>query len=478
MHLRLFKLATTLLALLVLSVITSSGLANTAKLNKRLAGGAIVGNFTESPFVISLLVTMWLTNGSSVVFQCGGAILSADYFLTSAACVYNKNISSYSNVSDTTVYYGSASSSKGSSTTASKYKYFSLTSTPDLDGYIDDFVIGKVSSPFVFGPNVQPIKLSSSHVPDNTTVTTFGWGMAARKGNTASTLNYGIVKVAPDAQCKAASVNMPGTYSDRDSGRFICTSNTQGIGVCGGDTGSPLIYKEQGKYVLLGLTSFRDWSDSRTMAECGEANTWDFYIRPAYWIDGIAQFTGLNKNDFVAPVVAVDGVNNGGGGLSTGAVIGISLGSAAFIIISFVVYWFCIRKKPKPEEGVLLEDKPQIPFPVPSPPPPPRPSMHGETLYYQPVQYINQPRLGIYVPPTGYVPSTYVTSPTVMSPVESYYNGVNTTTAVYTNPYAVMHSLPPTYSMAVNPPTNATHDHGFRVATSAVNTPPTNAAPS
>ncbi|KAI8867293.1 trypsin-like serine protease [Ramicandelaber brevisporus] len=485
-------------ALVALSSTFSSGTAHLANamsktdmeaalINPRITGGVKVSNIAEYPFMLSLRVRMRYTDGTSEVTQCSGAILTQDYFLTTASCMYNYNMSSFSNVSDTTVYYGStAFSGSGKSTTVTKGMFIGITDFPDLVGYTNDLVIGQVGQPFEFGSDVQPIKVASSQVPDNMTATILGWGSTAIALSTATALNYGTVSIAPDSQCKAASTNKPGSYSDRNTGRLVCTGNTPGVALCKGDVGNPLVYKENGKYVLLGLASFRDWNDARTRTECGDSNTWDYYTRAAFWADAISQRTKLNKDDFMAPAIDNGNGNKGGSsgssnsGLSTGAIIGIAVGGGvALIVIIFLLYWFCIKKKPA--QPTLIGEKEAHQYDPAAP-----------QVVYQPVLYVEQPVAGVYDPATGLVSNAYTTGPVVV-PAENYYDGaygtvssagaidISGTSGAYHNPYAtyagpsvtVDTSAPP-YSYAVATSESPYGNNGIPVSstTTATTAPP------
>lgn len=109
---------------------------------------------------------------------------------------------------------------------------------PDYNPYefTNDIAVVILAEDIEFNEKVQPIKVSTSPVPDNEKVTSAGWGYTTYNGEISNDLHWMSQTVVNAEECAEAS---PG---ETITGK-ICALDTAGNGqsVCFGDTGGPLV---------------------------------------------------------------------------------------------------------------------------------------------------------------------------------------------------------------------------------------------
>ncbi|BFY97560.1 hypothetical protein BsWGS_00600 [Bradybaena similaris] len=80
--------------------------------------------------------------------------------------------------------------------------------------------------------------------------TTKGWGCTARGGGPAHQAQQIDLPIYPDSHCTSF-------YSVDSLQKRLCAGfRNRGVGVCRGDSGSPLVCKRRGQYTLAGIVSF------------------------------------------------------------------------------------------------------------------------------------------------------------------------------------------------------------------------------
>ncbi|XP_022905889.1 chymotrypsin-1-like [Onthophagus taurus] len=221
----------------------------------RVVGGAnaAAGQF---PYQISL-------RGASGSHTCGGSILSANWILTAAHCVYGGSASSYTVVT-------------GSTTLNSGGDRYSVSRIIAHSGYNpntvqNDIAVLQVSSPIQFNNNVQAIEPDSTVIGAGDCIIS-GWGTTSYPGSVPNNLQFLALKTITNTQCQSAW----GSNSVFDSN--ICTLTKSGEGVCHGDSGGPLA--ANGKQigivswgnpcargtpdVFTRVSSFIDWINTNT----------------------------------------------------------------------------------------------------------------------------------------------------------------------------------------------------------------------
>jgi len=229
----------------------------------RIVGGSEVNPKYKLPY--QALISPCSADGNC--FLCGGTIVNKRYIVTAAHCLYS----------------GPTANSKMTIAGGSKYRVmvgehnkcdfddgvnqFLLASVvhehpdfkidaPDVN---NDIAVLKMAQDLPFSDKVAPACLPTDAAKDYSgkASTISGWG-----GTKANSVDNPVVQ--PD-QCalKEGIVEVLATSNSKCSDFLgVSASTTQlcawadGIDACQGDSGGPLTVAENGKYVLLGVTSF------------------------------------------------------------------------------------------------------------------------------------------------------------------------------------------------------------------------------
>ena len=231
-----------------------------------ITGGLQVA-ITEVPYHVNIQ-----SNGNH---RSGGVIINDRFVLTSAHSVW------WDSANDLTVVAGT-NLRNGQGANRQQFNVVRIIRHPSRDGNFDyDYALIEISGRFTFNNFVQPIELiraaGNSAEAIGNTVKVSGWGWTvpdiAAGSNTLQAVNVSIISnTTADTQLNTSFPGHPPITS-----RMIATdgaSNTNRLGVCHGDEGGPLVYKQPGQPdVLVGITS---WHTIRCL---GGANSPSFYSR-------------------------------------------------------------------------------------------------------------------------------------------------------------------------------------------------------
>ncbi|XP_076181198.1 uncharacterized protein LOC143153663, partial [Ptiloglossa arizonensis] len=169
--------------------------------------------------------------------NCGGSILSNYHILTAAHCakIFEKHIDQAS------VASGSIYLNRG----GNRYRVAAVYIHPGY--YTDhdkDIAIMKLTEPINFNNNQQSIALPTARPPENVYAVVSGYGyVSSPPSHISNTLRYLDLKIIEFNRCKR--------FYYPDLTTAICTLDGENIGICSGDSGSPLVYNNQ----VVGLVS-------------------------------------------------------------------------------------------------------------------------------------------------------------------------------------------------------------------------------
>ncbi|XP_078052124.1 transmembrane protease serine 9-like [Augochlora pura] len=162
---------------------------------------------------------------------CGGAILDAHNILTAAHCVKAANQNDIKNV---TIVTGTTSRTQGGDT----FPVAAMISDPGYESDPDkDVAIVKLAKPITFNKLQSPISMATSRPPEEQLAVISGWGgITPPPVQPPEVLQYQTVRMIKFSDCQEV-------FSDITTA--ICTNNGVNVGVCSGDSGSPLVWNNQ-----------------------------------------------------------------------------------------------------------------------------------------------------------------------------------------------------------------------------------------
>nr|XP_049700491.1 LOW QUALITY PROTEIN: collagenase-like [Helicoverpa armigera] len=210
--------------------------------SSRIIGGSSTTIFSV-PYQAGLILRISIF--SSV---CGGTLISDSRVLTAAHCYNDGN----SIVSSMQVILGSSMLFSG----GTRIDTNDIVLNPGYNPWIAANDIAVIRIPRVsFSLAIQPVILpSGSEVNLNyagNTATASGYGIT-RDGDSVGllqTINSVNLQVITNAVCA-------NSYGNVIQSHHLCTSGAGRVGVCGGDTGGPLVTTVNGRRILIGVSSF------------------------------------------------------------------------------------------------------------------------------------------------------------------------------------------------------------------------------
>ncbi|XP_073946333.1 brachyurin-like [Choristoneura fumiferana] len=212
----------------------------------RIVGGSFASE-NEHPYLAGLLIDLV---GTSAVSVCGASLLSANRLVGAAHCWYDGTWQAFRY----TVVLGTLTLFSGGTRVATDQVV--VFNTWDPVTYTHDIAMIYLPIDVVFSASIAPIAL-----PEGIELfMTFDGetGVAAGYGRT-SDQQLGIQQTASVSH---VALRIVSTFYCRSVFGFtvtewnMCTDGLGGVGVCGGDTGGPLVVYSHGRSVLVGVTSF------------------------------------------------------------------------------------------------------------------------------------------------------------------------------------------------------------------------------
>ncbi|XP_031836638.1 trypsin-4-like [Nomia melanderi] len=201
----------------------------------RIIGGSST-TINQYPYQVSIHF-----NGKLI---CGGSIISPDWVLTAAHCVYGYNPSSFTIRTKSTYGY-----QDGTLITGIQRIYTHDYYDDETDEY--DAALIKLPSPIKVDANARPIGLPSpgSSVPTGSVAVVTGWGYTSVGGSTPSKLQVLNAPVVDQNTCKKIYATK---YKEVTKAMLCAGTMVGGQDTCQGDSGGPLVYKD----VQIGIVSW------------------------------------------------------------------------------------------------------------------------------------------------------------------------------------------------------------------------------
>lgn len=282
-------------------------------------GDRVVGGTAAAegawPFQVALLTPDYLGDDPATQLDaqfCGGSLISAEWVLTAAHCLYN-----YGEAVDpksVVVLVGATALVGGERIPAAEVI---VHENYDPQSFDNDVGLIKLSRPATQGP----IAMTNSDVRSGAAMVT-GWGKMA-DGGFPDTLMQADLELFPNEACNAgikeiyardlklvlsdygrrmriteqgideATKLIAGTMRDPLTSNMICAGIPDGArDACNGDSGGPLFAIADGKPVQVGIVSWGEGPLDSNIA-CGHENAYGVYTRVSSVRDWIAGKTGV-----------------------------------------------------------------------------------------------------------------------------------------------------------------------------------------
>lgn len=176
--------------------------------------------------------------------SCGGVIINQNWAISAAHCTSSGSPSGLSLV---------AGAHRRSSPPASEQSRNVLRVINHEDytnplRYSNDITLLQFDAPLTFDQNVRPACSPRTVDYAGNTVTISGWGTTFSGGSVTDELRYTNVQVQTNAAC---SQSYPGSIDNS----MICAA-ASGRDTCQGDSGGPMAYNNNGRFEVIGLTSW------------------------------------------------------------------------------------------------------------------------------------------------------------------------------------------------------------------------------
>ncbi|XP_063362908.1 trypsin CFT-1-like [Cydia amplana] len=218
---------------------------------QRIVGGTPT-TVEEYPYMSNMQYGWW---GIWWDQACGGSLINSQSIVSAAHCYFGDR------ATDWRVRLGtSQASSGGIEYTVSQLIVHAGYSSSTLD---NDVAIVRLATPAVFSNSVAAVSIAGPNyiLPDNTQVTTIGWGTLSSGGSAPQQLQHVDIYVINMDFCKeryAYLKSLPGFQNWPDvTDNMLCAGIQYegGKDACQGDSGGPLVHKSTDD-VLYGIVSW------------------------------------------------------------------------------------------------------------------------------------------------------------------------------------------------------------------------------
>ncbi|KAG7204746.1 hypothetical protein KM043_005159 [Ampulex compressa] len=233
----------------MLTLLLFASLAAAQDLSPRIIGGS-AASIDNYPYQVSIHY-----NGA---LYCGGSIISDQWILTAAHCVYGKKAANFE-IRLESSYHGKDGKLVRGITTMIFHEYY------DEDSHEYDIALIKLPKPIAWSSKAKPVSLANptTNPAAGSSAIVTGWGKTSVGGGASSVLQILKVPLVDQKTCQKIY-----QYKNPVTPQMLCAGYLAGNkDTCQGDSGGPLVYNG----VQIGIVS---WG-----AECARAGYPGVYAR-------------------------------------------------------------------------------------------------------------------------------------------------------------------------------------------------------
>lgn len=222
------------------------------KTQTRIVGGTTA---TPSSWPWQAMLLYFIGNRQWVQY-CGGSLISPEWVLTAAHCVADIREEEYvNNMVRMGAHYRNYTRLIGTEQDFGIKRIYVHSEYNSITSYNFDIALIRLNRPAIIKRGVSPVCLPDDNIifPESSECWITGWGTLSPGGNSPEELQQAKVPLVSKENC-----TLNGSYSAHQiTNEMLCAGLPEGgTDACQGDSGGPLVCEDNGKWYILGDTSW------------------------------------------------------------------------------------------------------------------------------------------------------------------------------------------------------------------------------